>query len=123
MKYNIKYFINTTVNWKMNKVFRYYQQECDDGIYEELHNNNKCLVKMLIPIFLELKTNQIWIAPSNHKPLTKHLIRNLAYSVNRMTKINLINLISKTQAQTYSIKISSHLYKEITINWIKNRKI
>jgi len=30
----------------MDKVFRYYQQECDDGIYEELHNNNKCLVKM-----------------------------------------------------------------------------
>ena len=30
----------------MNKEFRYYQRECDDGIYEELHNNNKCLVKM-----------------------------------------------------------------------------
>ena len=30
----------------MDKVFRYYQRECDDGIYEELYNNNKCLVKM-----------------------------------------------------------------------------
>ena len=29
-----------------NNVFRYYQKECDDGIYEELYNNDKCLVKM-----------------------------------------------------------------------------
>jgi superfamily II DNA or RNA helicase len=30
----------------MTQIFRYYQIEADDGIYEELHANNKCLVKM-----------------------------------------------------------------------------
>ena len=32
----------------MNKEYRYYQQECDDAIYDDLiiNNNNKCIVKM-----------------------------------------------------------------------------
>ena len=30
----------------MTTEFRYYQQEADEAIFEELQENNKCLVKM-----------------------------------------------------------------------------
>ena len=31
----------------MSRIFRYYQEEADNAIYEELTTNDKCIVKIL----------------------------------------------------------------------------
>lgn len=60
----------------MNKIYRYYQQECDDAIYKELQSADKCIVKMFCGSGKSLV--MIKCKVTKNKPLVVYVFPSLA---------------------------------------------
>jgi ribosomal RNA-processing protein 8 len=108
----------------MPKVFRYYQEEANNAIYEELLVNNKCIVKMfcgtgksLLMRRCKVSENKklvVYVFPS--LPLidqfyTDYLIKEYPHPVENMLKISSDN--EATTTTTNPIKITQFLSKPV----------
>ena len=60
----------------MNKIYRYYQQECDDAIYKELQSADKCIIKMFCGSGKSLV--MIKCKVTKNKPLVVYVFPSLA---------------------------------------------
>jgi len=102
----------------MSKVFRYYQEEANNAIYEELRVNNKCIVKMFCGTgksllmrrckTIEGKNLVVFVFPS--LSLIDQFYSD--YLCDFPTE-NLLKISSENEATTNPIKITQFLYKTI----------
>ena len=101
----------------MEKVFRYYQQECDDGIYEELHNNNKCLVKMFCGTGKSLLMRKCKIIDGKNLVVfvfpTLSLIDQFYNDYFDGDKDNILRISSENESTTDPLVIKSFLFLDI----------
>jgi ribosomal RNA-processing protein 8 len=100
----------------MSKVFRYYQEEANNAIYEELLVNNKCIVKMFCGTGKSLLMRRC--KTSENKNLVVYVFPSLSlidqfYSdyLNDFPTENMLKISSENEATTDAIKITQFLSK------------
>lgn len=105
----------------MSKLFRHYQEEANNAIYEELLVNNKCIVKMFCGTgksllmrrckTIEGKNLIVFVFPSLSlidQFYSEYLIKEYPHPVENMLKIS-----SENEATTSPIRITQFLSKTI----------
>ena len=100
----------------MNHTYRYYQEEADKAIYEELLINNKCIVKMFCGTGKSLLMRKCRIIKS--KKLVVYVFPSLSLIDQFYTDYlhdfkNILKISSETESTTDAIKITKFLSKKI----------
>jgi len=100
----------------MNHTYRYYQEEADKAIYEELLINNKCIVKMFCGTGKSLLMRKCRII--KNKKLVVYVFPSLSLIDQFYTDYlhdfkNILKISSETESTTDTIKITKFLSKKI----------
>jgi superfamily II DNA or RNA helicase len=101
----------------MNNLYRYYQEEADKAIYEELQTNKKCIVKMFCGTGKSLLMRKCLII--QNKNLVVYVFPSLSlidqFNTDYLYDIpvkNILKISSETESTTDAIQITKFLSKK-----------